>query len=49
MVGIPDGLGAYDNRDGSFTLLMNHELGSDKGVVRARWSDRRVCVGLDYP
>ncbi|MEI6713163.1 MAG: esterase-like activity of phytase family protein [Verrucomicrobiota bacterium] len=35
MVGIPDGLGAYDNGDGSFTLLMNHELGSDKGVVRA--------------
>lgn len=27
MVGIPDGLGAYDNGDGTFTLLMNHELG----------------------
>jgi hypothetical protein len=26
MVGIPDGLGAYDNGDGTFTLLMNHEL-----------------------
>ena len=35
MVGIPDGLGAYDNNDGTFTLLMNHELGSDKGAVRA--------------
>jgi hypothetical protein len=26
MVGIPDGLGAYDNGDGTFTLVMNHEL-----------------------
>jgi len=28
MVGVPDGLGAFDNGDGTFTLLMNHELGS---------------------
>lgn len=35
MVGIPDGLGAYDNGDGSFTVLMNHELGASAGVVRA--------------
>jgi hypothetical protein len=34
MVGIPDGLGAFDNNDGSFTLLMNHELGTG-GFVRA--------------
>lgn len=34
MVGIPDGLGAFDNGDGTFTLLMNHELGSNVGVVR---------------
>lgn len=27
MVGVPDGLGAYDNNDGTFTLLMNHEFG----------------------
>ena len=26
MVGIPDGLGAFDNGDGTFTVLMNHEL-----------------------
>ena len=26
MVGIPDGLGAYDNGNGTFTLLMNHEI-----------------------
>ncbi len=35
MVGIPDGLGAFDNGDGTFTLLMNHELGNTLGVVRA--------------
>jgi secreted PhoX family phosphatase len=35
MVGIPDGLGAFDNGDGTFTVLMNHELGSSAGVVRA--------------
>ena len=35
MVGIPDGLGAYDNGDGTFTVLMNQELGSTAGVVRA--------------
>jgi hypothetical protein len=35
MVGIPDGLGAYDNGDGTFTLLMNHELGNTVGVTRA--------------
>ncbi|WOP18697.1 hypothetical protein [Raineyella sp. LH-20] len=34
MVGIPDGLGAYDNGDGTITLLMNHELGGTLGVVR---------------
>jgi|GEM_PF-483937 len=35
MVGIPDGLGAFDNGDGTFTLLMNQELGSGSGAVRA--------------
>src|SRR6266508_3503719 len=35
MVGIPDGLGAFDNGDGTFTVLMNHELGSSSGIVRA--------------
>ena len=34
MVGIPDGLGAFDNGDGTFTVLMNHELGATQGVVR---------------
>jgi hypothetical protein len=38
MVGIPDGLGAFDNGDGTFTLLMNHELGNTAGITRAHGS-----------
>ena len=34
MVGIPDGLGVFDNGDRTITVLMNHELTSDKGVPR---------------
>jgi hypothetical protein len=47
MVGIPDGLGAFDNRRrgddddddngrrrGTFTVLMNHELGPGEGIPR---------------
>jgi len=35
MVGLPDGLGAYDNEDGTFTVLMNHEIADPLGAVRA--------------
>ncbi len=35
MVGVPDGLGAFDNGDGTFTVLMNHELRPDQGIARA--------------
>src|SRR5215813_6101633 len=40
MVGIPDGLGAFDNGNGTFTVLMNHEISNsgppnNPGVVRA--------------
>ncbi len=35
MPGTPDGLGAYDNGDGTMTVLMNHELEADEGAVRA--------------
>ncbi len=35
MVGIPDGLGAYDNGDGTFTLLSHHELSGNQGIERA--------------
>ena len=38
MSGIPDGLGAFDNGDGTFTLLMNHELTNTTGVPRAHGS-----------
>jgi hypothetical protein len=34
MVGVPDGLGAFDNGDGTLTVLMNHEIAADKGVLR---------------
>ena len=33
MVGVPDGLGAYDNGNGTFTVLMNHEI--TNGITRA--------------
>ena len=35
MVGIPDGLGAFDGPGDSLTLMMNHELGFGVGAVRA--------------
>jgi hypothetical protein len=35
MAGIPDGLGAFDNGDGTFTVLMNHEISSGNGAMRA--------------
>ncbi len=38
MCGIPDGLGAYDNGGGTFTVLMNHELGNTVGAIRAHGS-----------
>jgi len=34
MVGVPDGLGAFDNGNGTVTVLMNHEIGNTLGVVR---------------
>lgn len=33
MAGVPDGLGAFDNGDGTFTVLMNHELANTLGAV----------------
>jgi len=35
LVGIPDGLGAFDNGDGTFTLLVNHEIRETLGIPRA--------------
>lgn len=34
MAGIPDGLGAFDNKNGTFTILMNHEIPAGLGRVR---------------
>lgn len=38
LVGIPDGMGAIDNQDGTITLLVNHEIRETQGVVRAHGS-----------
>lgn len=38
MAGIPDGMGAFDNGDGTFTLVMNHEHGNTSGNIRAHGS-----------
>ncbi|MDZ4667243.1 MAG: choice-of-anchor I family protein [bacterium] len=35
MAGIPDGAGAYDNGNGTFTMLVAHELNNALGVTRA--------------
>ena len=33
--GIPDGIGAHDNGDGTVTLFVNHEFGDTSGTTRA--------------
>ena len=38
MAGLPDGLGAFDNGDGTFTMLVNHEIPNTLGIVRAHGS-----------
>lgn len=38
MVGIADGLGAFDNGDGTITVLLNHELSPTLGLVREHGS-----------
>jgi hypothetical protein len=55
MVGIPDGLGAFNSDRHDFTLIMNHELLGTSGIARAhgskgafvsRWKiDRRTLEG----
>lgn len=32
--GIPDGIGALDNGNGTITVLVNHELGATAGIIR---------------
>jgi hypothetical protein len=38
MAAIPDGLGSFDNYNGTFTVFMNHELSSDENLSDARVS-----------
>lgn len=59
MCGIPDGLGAFDNGDGTFTLVMNHEFGGsgftrahgENGAFVSKWvikkDDLTVLSGTD--
>ena len=35
MVGAPDGLAAFDNGDGTTSILINHKIKADEGSVRA--------------
>ena len=37
-VGLPDGAGAFDNGDTTFTLVLNHEMGSSAGATHAHGS-----------
>lgn len=37
-VGIPDGIGAFDNGDGTATVLVNHEIQATAGVEREHGS-----------
>lgn len=39
LAGLPDGLGAFDNGNGTFTVLMNHEIRPGLGSVRTHGSD----------
>jgi len=60
MAGIPDGLGAFDNNDGTFTVLANHEIDNASGIIRAgtlgafvsKWvvnkADMKVLSGGDF-
>jgi len=38
MIGAPDGLGAFDNGNGTYTVLMNHEYQGSTGAIRAHGS-----------
>lgn len=44
MAGIPDGLGALDNGDGTFNLWMNHEISTGSGVPRSHGNSTGAFV-----
>ncbi|MCX6210261.1 MAG: hypothetical protein NTZ59_12385, partial [Bacteroidetes bacterium] len=43
--GIPDGVGAFDNGNGTFTVLINHEIGNTLGAVRAHGAKGAFAFG----
>ncbi|MBN9484801.1 MAG: esterase-like activity of phytase family protein [Bacteroidetes bacterium] len=43
MAGIPDGLGIFDNYDGTFTMVSNQELGNTQGATHA-WGSKGSFV-----
>jgi len=56
MVGIADGIGAFNNSDNTFTLTMHHELGTTSGIVRehgskgafvSRWNIDRTTLKVN--
>jgi MYXO-CTERM domain-containing protein len=47
LAGIPDGMGAYDNGNGTFTLLVNHELGATSGIARAHGASGAFYIWPD--
>jgi hypothetical protein len=55
MAGIPDGLGAFDNGDGTFTVLVDHELSPSVGIARrhggkgafvSKWQVRKADLAV---
>lgn len=56
LVGIPDGIGAYKDKAGKLTVLLNHELPANRGTVRShgatgafvsRWSIDRHDLSVE--
>lgn len=54
LVGLPDGTGAFDNGDGTFTWLVNHELPGNgvprahgaKGAFVSKWTIRKADLAV---
>lgn len=54
MVGLPDGSGAFDNGDGTFTWLVNHEIPGNgiarahggKGAFVSKWTVRKADLAV---
>lgn len=55
LVGLVDGAGAYDNNDGTFTMVVNHEISAPGGIARAHggagafvssWTIRKADLGV---